>query len=200
MPGVSVPPRLMLTTLAPCATAHCIPAMTPESSPSPESSSTLPTRSRAPGATPAYFASVGDAAPEPAIVEATWVPWPARSTVSAAAEKFFTASIRSFRSGCVASTPESRTATLTPLPSYPAAWAAGAPICGTLLSRVAFTLPSSQIFLTFAEPVALVRVSHRADPSDLRARTASPLMLGRSRRTVAPAPRNVLADRDVPLS
>ena len=40
----------------------------------PLSLSTLPTSSRAPGATPRSIAS--EAPPVPAIVEATWVPWP----------------------------------------------------------------------------------------------------------------------------
>lgn len=48
--------------------------MIPESEPSPQSSSTLPFRSRAPGATPLYFPP--DFAPLPATVDATWVPWP----------------------------------------------------------------------------------------------------------------------------
>ena len=72
LPSLGSPPRLMLTTSAPFATAHCIPARTAESSPVPVWSRTLPIISRAPGATPPW--TPGSAAPVPAIVEATWVP------------------------------------------------------------------------------------------------------------------------------
>lgn len=48
---------------------------------------------------------------------------------------------RFFRSGWVASYPESRTATFTPLPVAPACQAAGAPICATLRSRAGLMPP-----------------------------------------------------------
>lgn len=44
-----------------------------------------------------------------------------------------------------------------PVPSYPAAHASGAPICGTLCSRSGFTLRSSQIFRTLASGPAALR-------------------------------------------
>ncbi|MDF9806177.1 hypothetical protein M2436_004724 [Streptomyces sp. HB372] len=53
----------------------------------------------------------------------------------------------------MASVPVSRTAILTPLPVNPAFHASGAPICGTLLSRLAFRTPSSQ---TRSIPAAVV--------------------------------------------
>src|SRR2546423_1163698 len=74
VPSVGSLPRLMLTTLAPLVAAHSMPAMIQESRPLPSSVSTLPTMSFAPGATPLYRPP--DAAPEPTIVDATWVPWP----------------------------------------------------------------------------------------------------------------------------
>ncbi len=63
IPGVSRPPRLMLMTSAPWATAQSTPAMMLESSPTPRSSSTFALISRAPGATPLNRASF---APVPA--------------------------------------------------------------------------------------------------------------------------------------
>ena len=74
VPSETPPPRLMLTTSAPWSTAHCMPARTIESSPLPVSSSTLPTSRSAPGATP--LRRPPEAAPLPAIVAATCVPWP----------------------------------------------------------------------------------------------------------------------------
>ncbi len=74
VPGVSSPPRLRLTTSAPWATAHSMPAMTPDSSPVSLSFRTLPFRIFAPGATPLYLPP--DLAPVPATMDATWVPWP----------------------------------------------------------------------------------------------------------------------------
>ncbi|MGY3680215.1 hypothetical protein ACVWXU_003838 [Streptomyces sp. TE33382] len=112
--GVSLPPRLRLTMSAPCATAHSMPARMPESSPKPSSSSTLPSSSLASGATPLNLPP--DRAPVPAAIEETCVPCPTRSLVSGEAVKFFDARIWSLRSGCVASTPVSRTAIFTPLP------------------------------------------------------------------------------------
>ena len=70
--GVSVPPRLMLTTFAfTSVAAHSIPARIAESG-QPPCSQTLPSYSFASGATPLYLPP--DAAAVPAIVEATWVP------------------------------------------------------------------------------------------------------------------------------
>ena len=74
VPSVASPPRLMLITLAPEAAAHSMPSMICESLPEPSSDSTLPMISWAPGATPLCLPPA--AAPEPAMVEATWVPWP----------------------------------------------------------------------------------------------------------------------------
>ncbi|CAM5583049.1 hypothetical protein SGRIM128S_06107 [Streptomyces griseomycini] len=113
--AVSPPPRLMLTMSAPCAAAHSMPARMPESSPEPESSRTLPLRILAPGATPLYLPP--DLAPVPAAVAATWVPWPTLSPAFGAAVKFLDAVTWPFRSGWVVSTPVSRTAIFTPLPS-----------------------------------------------------------------------------------
>jgi hypothetical protein len=64
---------LRLTTLA-LPAIHSIPAMMAESGNSPLSSQTWPMASRALGATPAYFPS--DAAPVPAMIDATCVPCP----------------------------------------------------------------------------------------------------------------------------
>jgi hypothetical protein len=131
-------PRLMLTTRARLA-AHSMPAMIQEVCPEPESSSTLPDSSVAPGATPRYFG------PTPATVLATWVPWPLWSPTSGVVVKLTDSATRPARSGCVVSTPVSRTATATPVPSYPAFHASGAPISGTLTSSAAVTRRSSQI-------------------------------------------------------
>jgi hypothetical protein len=168
-----------------------MPAMTPESLPEPLSSSTLPSRMAAPGATPRYLPP--DFAPVPATIEATWVPWPYRSTLSGAELKFRSATSRSARSGCVWSTPLSSTATVVPVPVYPASHAAGAPICRTLWSRSACRLPSSQIRDT---PAAVVRAaapsvnaSHTAVASLLAADSATASMLGSSRVTGALASR-----------
>ncbi len=164
MPGMSSPPRLRLTTSAPCATAHSMPAMIPDSLPKPPSSRTLPFRIFAPGATPLYVPPA--LAPVPATVDATCVPWPDLSPVPEAEPlKSCSATTCPVRSGWAVSMPVSRTATLTPVPSYPAAQAVGAPICGTLLSRLALRLPSSHSFSTAVESVnsaALVRLSAAA--------------------------------------
>ena len=72
VPSDGRPPRLMLITLAPCWTAHSIPAIASESRPVPLSSSTLPISSWAPGATPLRLPA--DAVPRPATIEAVWVP------------------------------------------------------------------------------------------------------------------------------
>lgn len=68
-----------------------------------------------PGATPFFLPSL--AAPVPPTVEVVWVPWPSWSSASGESVKFFDAVTRPLRSGCSASAPVSRTATLVPLPS-----------------------------------------------------------------------------------
>ena len=55
------------------------------------------------------------AAPEPPTVDAVWVPWPERRSAPPVTVKFWEAAIRPFRSGCSASAPVSRTATLVPV-------------------------------------------------------------------------------------
>ncbi|CAM5395543.1 hypothetical protein SMICM304S_01503 [Streptomyces microflavus] len=142
IPGVSGPPRLMLMTSAPWATAQSTPAMMPESSPTPRSSRTLALISWAPGATPLNRASF---APVPAAMEATWVPCPTRSRASGEPLKFRSATTRPVRSGWVASIPVSTTAIFVPVPSYERAQAAGAPICPVLRSSDALRVPSSQM-------------------------------------------------------
>ncbi len=86
-----------------------------------------------------------------------WVPWPWRSASVSESVKFFDAATRPLRSGCSRSVPVSRTATLVPLPSYPAAQAAVAFTCFVERSRFARTLPSSHSF--FSPPAARERVS-----------------------------------------
>lgn len=143
----SVVPRLMLTTLA-CSVsaAHSMPAMIPDVAPDPVLSSTLPISRSASGATPRSLPS--EAAPVPATVEAVWVPWPKWSTVSSPGMKLLAATTRFTRSGWVASTPVSRTATRTPVPVPPAAHTAGAPIWAVLSARVAVALLSSHTLST----------------------------------------------------
>ncbi len=113
--GVSPPPRLMLMTSAPSAAAHSMPARISESLPNPPSSRTLPLRIFAPGATPLYLPP--DFLPVPAAMEATCVPWPTLSVVSGEVVKFLAPTTWPLRSSWVASTPVSRTAIVTPLPS-----------------------------------------------------------------------------------
>src|SRR5690606_2539924 len=144
VPSVGAPPRLMFTTAAPSATAHSMPSMIHEVWPVPSLLSTLPDSSRAPGATPVYRPP--EAAPVPSTVEATWVPYPWPSTGDSPGTKLTAWSICPARSGWVASTPVSSTATLTPEPSKPCAQASGAPTWGTLTSRVALTGASSHTF------------------------------------------------------
>lgn len=62
---------------------------------------TLPERIRTPGATPLYVPS--EAAPEPATVEVTWVPWPFRSSVFGSVVKFADSVTRPLRSGWLGS-------------------------------------------------------------------------------------------------
>ncbi len=127
LPSVTSPPRLRLTIFAPDRAAHSMPAITWEVSASPAPLKTLAMSSLAPGATPLYLP------PEPwpvlAMVAATCVPWPCRSTTSGSSEKFSAAVIFEAMSGWVASMPVSTTATVTPVPSRPAFQASGAPIC-----------------------------------------------------------------------
>ena len=108
---MSGPPRLMLTTVAPCSAAHCMPARIHDSA-QPNSTHTLPSSSCAPGATPVYRPL--EAAPVPAMVEATWVPWPTRSRSSSSPSvKLRRRGTWPARSGWVASMPVSSTATVS---------------------------------------------------------------------------------------
>ena len=128
--GASVP-RLIETIRARSdVVAHSIPSMIEDSEPEPPSPRTLPMTRPAPGATPLYFPAA--AAPEPAMVEATWVPCPWPSLTVSPATKLLAATTFPVRSAWVSSKPVSRTATFTPLPSWPARHASGAPIIGTL--------------------------------------------------------------------
>ncbi len=87
------------------------------------SSSALAMVSWAPGATPLYLPF--EAAPLPATMDATWVPWPTRSVTSSglpppglpSGTKLRAAAIRPCRSGCAVSTPESMMPTFAPVPS-----------------------------------------------------------------------------------
>jgi hypothetical protein len=98
LPSLGPLPRLILTTSAPSSlAAHSIPAMIHEVEPEPESPRTLPLSKLAPGATP--FLRPPDAAPEPAIVSATWVPWPWRSVAVAEVVKLRTSTTLPARSG-----------------------------------------------------------------------------------------------------
>ena len=78
------------------------------------------------------------------------------------------------RSGWVASTPVSSTATFTPVPSSPAAHAVGAPICGTLSSSIALH-PAVEPDLVDAAPAA----RGRAGPARSSSRTHGWTGLGR---------------------
>ncbi|RAO49918.1 hypothetical protein ONO86_02401 [Micromonospora noduli] len=188
--GVSQPLRLMLTTAAFFSTAaHCMPARIAESL-QPASSQTLPSSSVASGATPRYLPP--EAAPVPAMVEATWVPWPTVSRASATSVKLRASATLPARSGWVASTPVSSTATDTPVPVNPAAQAVGAPICGTLWSRVTRRRPSSQIRSTppaassLAPAGPVVTSSQTAPREDLSLFRAAPRITGRSRVSRVP--------------
>ncbi len=192
IPAESALPRLMLMTSAPWATAQSTPAMMPESSPTPWSSSTLALISCAPGATPLNRASF---APVPAAVEATCVPCPLRSLASGEPLKSRSATTLPARSGWEESIPVSTTAIFTPVPSYERSQAAGAPIWPVLRSSVALRTPSSQIRAmpdaTAADPSSRgrVRASHSAPffPVALSAPvTASASRTERVRRSVVP--------------
>ncbi len=95
-------PRL-IDTIGAFWPAHSIASMIHESWPQPLASSTFPTSSCAPSATPRWVPSL--AAPVPAIVEATWVPWPLGSaaTSSPGTKLFEPSSTRPWRSGWVSS-------------------------------------------------------------------------------------------------
>lgn len=141
-----------------------------------------------PGATPLLTPS--EAAPEPAMVEATWVPWPCLSRTSWPGTKLFDSRMRSFTSGWVGSIPVSRTATLVPLPSYPSAHACGAPICGTESLSAASTRPSSH---SLAMPSSSERaldgraMSFQKERAvSLSAFSAAPWMLSSRRTVLAP--------------
>src|SRR5205823_6208195 len=88
------------------------------------------------GATPRNWPP--EAAPVPAMIDATWVAWPTTSDVPRpSSTNVCAASTLPARSGCPASMPVSRTATTTPAPVRPRAQAAGPPICGALAIAVA---------------------------------------------------------------
>ncbi len=92
------------------------------------------------------------------------------------------------RSGWPASYPVSRTATFTPLPSYPAFQAVGAPICFVDWSSVARVRPSSQILVTWLPALNVVgplTLSQKVFASAFWTLTAVLPTLGRVRRTVA---------------
>lgn len=122
-------PRLIDTTSTPSSRAHCMPSMIADSVPSCGVRQHLPTYRAAPGATP--FFAPSEAAPDPAMVDATWVPCPTLSSVLSPGTKLLDATMAPLTSGCVASMPVSRTATLLPVPSKPSAQASGARTCGT---------------------------------------------------------------------
>ena len=131
------------------------------------------------------------------MVDATWVPWPCPSSTVWPGTKLAVVSTRPARSGWPRSTPVSRTATFTPLPSYPADHASGAPIWAVLSDRSTCTLPSSQIFwipsartgFGFASYVVVegVRASQTLRICRLAALTAEPRTLGKGRTFVVPA-------------
>ncbi|MBB5786473.1 hypothetical protein HD601_001048 [Jiangella mangrovi] len=199
-------PRLMLTMSAPWAAAHSMPAIAHDTEPPPSEPSTLPLSSRAPGATPRR--SPSEAAPVPATVDATWVPWPLWSVASGSSVKLAAASTRPARSGWVSSMPVSRTATTVPVPSTPASQAAGAEIWLVLRSSRASVGASSQTFSTApsgwaasvsasasAPPPAAARPRTAAPNSSVAASTATALTLSSCSRAVAPGTGSVLSGR-----
>jgi hypothetical protein len=97
------------------------------------------------------------------MIEATWVPWPVRSTPSPAAVKSTFSAIAPARSGWSVSTPVSSTATGTDPPVRPSAQAAGAPTSGTLTSMSSCATPSSHTF----------RYAVRRSPVDSRRQNAA---------------------------
>ncbi|MGC0347911.1 hypothetical protein [Streptomyces sp. SAI-218] len=122
------------------------------------------------------------------------MPWPALSSVLPVPLKSFASVTAAARSGWVVSMPVSRTATSTPLPSYPAAQAAGAPICATPPPNSTAFAPSSSVGAlnrpssqTRATPRSSVRTCHMSSAPALGTVIAAPATLGSSRRTVASA-------------
>jgi hypothetical protein len=86
------------------------------------------------------------------------------SSASAASLKFCDASTLPARSGWAEAMPVSSTATFTPAPVHPAAHAVGAPISGTLSSKVACTTPSSQILVPAAGAAVRTRAERSCSP------------------------------------
>lgn len=152
----------------------------------------MPLSSWAPGATPFFAPAL--AAPEPPTVEMVWVPWPWRSSTVSESVKFSAAATRPLRSGCSRSVPVSRTATLVPVPSNPAAHAAVAPTCLVERSRFAWTLPSSHSFFSGAEAaerewgftLAPVTSAQKSAAFSLSAASATPPMEPRTSERSAP--------------
>jgi hypothetical protein len=132
--------------------------MIPDVAPSPQSDRTLPTSRSAFGATPWFAPSL--AAPDPPTVDATCVPCPWPSCHDPDSVKPSPATMRPCRSGCSASAPESRIATVAPVPSKPADQAPGASTCAVDWSSVDSTFRSSQSFSI--EPAARLRGSVRS--------------------------------------
>ncbi len=178
----------METMSAPSAFAHSMASMIPESAPEPSSLRTLPTSRSAAGATPLFAPS--DAAPDPAMVEATCVPWPFLSSTSSPGMKLRVPTRRSLTSGWSASMPVSRTATLVPLPSKPAAHASGAFTWGTDSASSASERPSSQSFAmplsSERAPGVRVMASQKVRAPSLSALSAAPWMEARVRTFFAP--------------
>ncbi len=103
------------------------------------------------------------------------------------------------------SAPVSSTATWVPAPSYPACQAAGAPICGTLTSRDALTVPSSQILSSprSSFPDAPSTADQNVSAPDLVTVTPAPSMLGSATDgslAGSAAVRDSTADRDCAAS
>ena len=138
-------------------------------------------------------------------MDATWVPWPWVSVASGSSVKFADSTIRPARSGWLASIPVSTTPMVTPRPVRPPAHASGAPISGTLSSRLTRTFRSSHTFSTArpsapaaaevcaAGPVVCaagaagaggspaVSASQKASTASVRTSRAAPSMLGSAR-------------------
>ena len=119
------------------------------------------------------------------------MPCPLRSTVSSPGTNGPPPECGRRGRGASASAPVSSTATVAPVPSYPAAHASGAPTCGTLSARSTSTFPSSQSFVMppvkRAARVGAVTASQKSSASSLSVAIAAPLMLARSRTLSAPA-------------
>ena len=136
-------PRDRLMTSAPFCAAHSTPAITLLMRPLPLSASTLATMIDAPGATPTYLPLL--AAPEPAAIEATWVPWPLPSSTDPLPEKSEVKPIRPSKSGWLESIPVSTTQIVTPSPRlFNSCQIWGAPMWGTETSSIVWTSSSNQ--------------------------------------------------------